>query len=270
MRKDRLGRIDGTPDEHLMERRKRTLVGDVGKEQPASARLHPVVELGDQPPRRLVGIVDAAEIEDEHLRVLGQRVDAAQQPLGRAEEEGALQFEDADACPLLVEDGALVGRAHPLGADDVAAQLAPDDGAGIGVVAENVQPEDLGELAADGDAAHAVAVLVEPRREHADADLSRNDRDDAAGDAALRRHADLVGPLAGIIVHAAAVHHGEHIMDVFAWQRLDAGYRIDAAGGKRRRHHGQVGAGDAHRALAEIDVEHGLRRAADHARLSIM
>ena len=91
----------------------------------------------------------------------------------------------------------------------------------IGMVAEDVQPEDLGELAADGDAAYAVAVLVEPRREHADADLSRDDREDAAGDAALRRHADLVGPLAGIIVHAATVHHGQHVVDVVARQRFD-------------------------------------------------
>jgi hypothetical protein len=149
--------------------------------------------------------------------------------------------------------------------DDVSEQLPPDHRAGIGVVAEDVEAEGLRQLATDADAAHAVAVAVESRRKYADADLAGNDGDDAAGDPALRRHADLVGPLAGEIVHPAGVHHRQHVLNVVARYRLDPGDRIDAVVGKRRCHHCQVAAGNTHRALPEIDVENRLRRRLDHA-----
>ena len=81
---------------------------------------------------------------------------------------------------------------------------------------EDVQAEALGQLLADLDAADAVAARVEQRREDADAGLAGHDGDDAAADAALGRQADAVGPLAGVVVHAAGVHDAEHVLDVFA------------------------------------------------------
>ena len=68
-----------------------------------------------------------------------------------------------------------------------------------------------------------------------------NDGDDAAADAALRRQADLVRPFAGIVVHAAGVHHAEHDLDVLAAAAPLAGHRIDAAIGERRGHDGEIG-----------------------------
>ena len=163
--------------------------------------------------------MDAAEVDDDVVGVGGDLVDPSDQPFGRAEEQAALDLDQADSRALLVEAPALVRGAHALRAHHVAGKLAADDGAAVGVVAEDMEPEGLGDLLADLDAADAVAVRVEPRREDADADLARDHGDDAAGDAALGRHADLVGPLAGIVVHAAAVHHREHVLDVVALER---------------------------------------------------
>ena len=56
---------------------------------------------------------------------------------------------------------------------------------------QQVQVEVLGDLAADLDPADAVAVRVERRREDGDAELPGQHREDAAGDAALGRHADV-------------------------------------------------------------------------------
>ena len=63
--------------------------------------------------------------------------------------------------------------------------------------AHEVEREVVREVAADADAAHAVAALVEPRREDGDAEPAGQHAEHAAGDAALRRHADRDEPLAG-------------------------------------------------------------------------
>ena len=90
--------------------------------------------------------------------VFGELVEAAQQPLGRAEEQTALDFDQADPVAGVVEEVAFLRRPQALGADDVAEQFAADHGAAVGVVAKDVEAEGLGDFAADGDATDAVAV----------------------------------------------------------------------------------------------------------------
>src|SRR5581483_2021540 len=134
--------------------------------------------------------------------------------LDRAEEEASLKLENADRAAAPVENFLLGTAAPALGANGVAAVAAPHDG-GFGRAAfEHVQLEALGQLLADADAAPAVALLVEGRGKRADAELPRQNRDDAAADAALGRQADAVAPFAGVIVHAAAVHHAQDVFHV--------------------------------------------------------
>ena len=128
-----------------------------------------------------------------------------------------------------------------------------------------MQLELVGDLLAHLDAAHAVALRVERRRIDADADLARDHGEDAARDPALRRHPDLVGPLAGVVVHAAGIHHREHVAHVVGMIELHTGQRVDAVIGERCRHDGEVAAGDGDGALAEIEVERLDRVATDHA-----
>src|ERR1051325_10145336 len=93
------------------------------------------------------------------------------------------------------------------------------------------------------DAAHAIAAGIEAGRKDTDAKLAGQDRDDAAGDAALGWHADLVNPAAREIIHAASFHDTEHTLDVLAAERLFAGERMGAVIGEGGRHHGEVAAG---------------------------
>ena len=119
------------------------------------------------------------------------------------------------------------------------------------------------ERAADADAADAVALAVEPRRKDADAELAGEDGDDAAGDAAFRRHAHVVEPLARVVVHAAGAHDAEHALDVFAADGLLAGERIDAAVGERGGHDGEVAAVAEDGALLEVGLDDGHRVAGE-------
>ena len=125
---------------------------------------------------------------------------------------------------------------------------------------EQVQVEEPRKILAHAEAADAVAVGVERRREHADAQLAGQHRDHAAGHAALGRHAHAVKPFAGIVIHAARPHHAEDALDVFAAEGLPPGERVDAVIGQRRRHHRQVAAGDRDRALLEIQIDHRVGR----------
>ena len=124
---------------------------------------------------------------------------------------------------------------------------------------EQVQPEIRGELAADGDAANAVALGVEARRKHSDADASGLDGEDAAANAAFRRQSGPVEPFAGKVVHAAGRHHREDVVHVVFGDRADPGDRIHAAVGERRADHREIAAGDADGALAEIGLERRCR-----------
>ena len=106
------------------------------------------------------------------------------------------------------------------------------------------------------DAAHAVAVAIEPRRVAAESEPRRQRRQDAAADAALGGNADAVDPFAGIVIHAGAGHHRERSGNGIGRHDLLAGHRIDAAVGQRRRHDGDVARRHLDRALPKIDIEH--------------
>jgi hypothetical protein len=62
-------------------------------------------------------------------------------------------------------------------------------------------------LFADGDAAHAVAALIEARREGGKANLAGQGANDAASDAALGGDANPGDPVTGSIIHAAGGHY---------------------------------------------------------------
>src|SRR3954468_10585619 len=93
---------------------------------------------------------------------------------------------------------------------------------------EDVDAELSGDLVTDAGAAHAVAVDVQTGREDADAELARDDGEDAAADAALGRHADLVGPRSRGVVHPARVHDAQQVADALARERPLAGKRVDS------------------------------------------
>src|SRR5882724_6443779 len=64
---------------------------------------------------------------------------------------------------------------------------------------EQVQVKKTRDIVAHGESADGVAAAVKGRRKHADAQLARQHRDEAAGHAALGRHSHPVKPLSGII-----------------------------------------------------------------------
>ena len=68
-----------------------------------------------------------------------------------------------------------------------------------------------GKLPAYGDAAHAVALGIQARRENADANAPGLDGENPATYAAFRRQARLIQPFAREIVHAARRHHRQDI-----------------------------------------------------------
>src|SRR5206468_10598812 len=78
-----------------------------------------------------------------------------------------------------------------------------DDGvARIVAAVEHVQIVMRGQRLAHLDAAHAVAVLVEPWRIAAEPETRRERGQNAAADAALGGDTDPVDPFAGVVVHA--------------------------------------------------------------------
>src|SRR4029079_6262149 len=106
---------------------------------------------------------------------------------------------------------------------EVAAIFAPDYAPDIGAIVEGVQLELLRDLLADADAAKAIAMRVNGGCEYADPNLPGNDCNDAARDPALGRHADLVRPFASIIVHAAGIHHRQHVAHIFRLEHFLSG-----------------------------------------------
>ncbi len=119
-----------------------------------------------------------------------------------------------------------------------------------------MQSELVRDLGADGDAADAVAVLVETRREDGDAETARKDRDHATAHAALGRQADIVQPAAGIVVHAARRHDAEHGLHFLRRNRALSRQRVHAAIRQRRGHEGEIATGDANGTLPEVILEH--------------
>ena len=76
----------------------------------------------------------------------------------------------------------------------------------------------------------------------------------------LAGSADRDEPLAGEVVHAAGGHHAEDVAHHVLADRALARERVDAAVRERRGDHREVAAVDRDRALAEVEVERGLRR----------
>jgi len=212
----------------------------------------------------------ALEVDDHVTRLARQLGELAQELLGGAEEQRALHFEHGDFLPLPRQHFAFLRRAQAVRAHHVAAIEAPNHAFDIGAVVEGVQLELVGDLLADADAAHAVADGVDRRREHGEPDLPRNDGDDAPRHAALGRHADLVGPLPGIVVHAAGVHHGENVAHILRLEHGFAGDRVGPVIGQRGGHDGEIASRDVDRALAEIEIEHVVRSRLIMPVLSIM
>src|SRR5206468_6443258 len=115
-------------------------------------------------------------------------------------------------------------------------------------------------LAADGNAARAVAVLIEPWRENGNAKTTWKHRKQTSADAALGRQPDFVEPTAGIVVHAASSHDAEHRLHVFGRHGPLSGNRMNASVGERRCHAHQIAAGNTDRTLPEVILQnrHGI------------
>src|ERR671910_950063 len=135
----------------------------------------------------------------------------------------------------------------------------------FGFGGEDVQPESLGDLSAHPDAPDAVAVRIESRRVNSDAPLTGYDGHDATAHAALGGEAPVEGPLTGGVVHAARVHHAKHFSAGVEGKRPLPGRGVNAAVGQRRCHYRQIPAGDAHRALPQVEGEDPLDVPREHA-----
>ena len=196
-------------------------------------------------------------VENEAVGVGRHLAHAANDVLDPIDGQYAVKAKILDPARMLGEVGA-----HGCGV------LAPRGGRGAGVDAaqrhrgrrragEDMQVEIPRQALARGNAAHAVALFVEQRREEADAESPRHDGDDPAADTALRRHADLVEPTAGVVVHAAGRHHAQHPLDVLRRQRALARQRVHAAIGERCRHEGEIAAAHQDRALPKVVLQRG-------------
>ena len=74
-----------------------------------------------------------------------------------------------------------------------------------------IQVSSLDQLLGELDPPDGVAQRVEGGRPHPDAHHVGDDEDEGARHARLGREADVEGELPRVVVHAAAVHQGEHI-----------------------------------------------------------
>ena len=191
--------------------------------------------LRDQPGAGARHRGDAAQVEDDELRarlageLAGNVVDIG-------ERQRADQLDDADVVMMRGEDSLLVRPAAAPRRALADGVVGDDAVARIVAAVEHMQVVMRRHRLADLDAAHAVAVLVEPRRVAAEPEPRRQRRQDAAADAALGGDADAVDPFAGIVVHAGTGHHRKRARDRVGRHDLLAGHRIDAAVGQRRRH----------------------------------
>src|SRR4051812_25598077 len=109
-----------------------------------------------------------------------------------------------------------------------------------------MQSHTLRDLLAHSDAADAITVRIEPRREDADAPFAGDNHQYTAAHAALGGNAYVESPLASGVVHAAGVHYAQHFSDVAEGEGLLSGYGIHAAVGQRRCHYREIVAGNLH------------------------
>ena len=246
----------------------RGVVRELGQDDlvPAVARARQI-----RPPeiqRRVVGGEHAFEIDDQVRDVLGKLQQLADEALHREERELALELVDGDARPMRGERVRVRAAAEPLRAHRRRVIAAADDVVQRPSAGEEMQLEVVGEIVEHPDAAHTVAARVERRREDRDRHLPRQHADDAAADAALRRHADAVYPLAGVVVHAAGRHDAQHLWHTTGLDCHLAGQRADAAVRERRRHDREIARRDEHGALPEIRVEDRLGIRLDDAEVA--
>src|SRR5215212_417879 len=135
----------------------------------------------------------------------------------------------------------------------------------FGFSGKDVQPEALGDFLAHSDAAGAVTVRIEPRREDADAPFAGDNHQDTAAHAALGGDAYVESPLTGGVVHAAGMHHAQHFSDVAEGVGPLSGYGVHAAVRQRRCHYREIPAGALHCALPQVEGEDHLYVPRDHA-----
>ena len=119
---------------------------------------------------------------------------------------------------------------------------------------EQVHAEVVRQLGERLNAPHAVAPGVEGCAVDADAELSRQDGDDAATDPALGGQAHPDHPFARVVVHAAAGHHRQRVAGGEFADHPIAGDRVGAAVGQGGPHHGEVLDAHLQRALLEVDL----------------
>ncbi len=180
------------------------LVMCFGKEQALGAAVQRVDEVGEEARCGRRNVRDMLHVNHEIVRGRELGGDRVEQRLRGTEHQFALQLVDANCPPMLDEARDILGRPRLAGRDLVRAVARTDHCGGRRTHRlEEMQVEILGQRLADGDAARAVAPFIEGRRVHPDAYLPGQHGDDATANAALGRHADVVDPRAGCVVHAA-------------------------------------------------------------------
>ena len=105
------------------------------------------------------------------------------------------------------------------------------------------------------DAANAVAAGIQSRRPHGDTHQVGHHRDDNPGDGRLCGDADRERELAGIVVHAAGVHHRQAVLHRLLRKYTLSRQRADAAVRKRRTQRGHRRRIDFDRTGRKIVVE---------------
>ena len=205
--------------------------------------------------RGAIDVLDHPEIDDEAVGIGGVRHQLAHDRLDRRELEHALQVVEAQVVSDVAQMLGGRVRAAPLRRDASPRGGEADGGHRALRRVEQVQSEIGREFAAHGDAPNAVALRVEARRKHADAEPSGLDREDAAADAALRRQSGVVHPFAREVVHAAGRHHRQDVVHVLFGDGARPRDRIHAAVRERGADQREIAAGDADRALPEVGFE---------------
>ena len=156
------------------------------------------------------GLVDTPDVQDDHVQVVGVPGELADHGFGPREQQVAVQLVDpgplADPQQQLVLGRAPAAPGRPV--DHVVGR--PDRRPRGPADVHEVQLQVPGQPPAGGDTAHAVAVPVQPGREHGQPELAGQHGEDAAAHPALGRQADLGDPVAGRVVHAAGGHHRQH------------------------------------------------------------
>src|SRR6266404_3946931 len=155
----------------------------------------------------LVKAEDAPKIQKEVVSGVQILDDVAHQHLRAGEDQMPLKLIDVDAGPELMEGLAFERGTDATGVEFGSCESETNKGVPWVWEVEEMQVEAARKFVADADATHAIAMRIKRRRKDAYAQLPRQDRDNTAGHAAFGRHADLVNPFTGVVVHAARTHY---------------------------------------------------------------